>query len=107
MIEMSRCSACDREVSPKAEVCPGCGHPLAAERDMVAGRRVQTIERTSKHYKGLILIGASSICVGVFSCVASCNENPTPWWGTVGLWFFMAGVMLYVGARIAAWWHHG
>lgn len=30
-MELVNCPVCQREISPDAEICPGCGHPMMAQ----------------------------------------------------------------------------
>ena len=60
--------------------------------------KVQTIEATSKSWKGLQLLSALSMCFGIVVVMFS------PAFGTLML---VGGFFFFVFARIGAWWHHG
>jgi len=68
--------------------------------------RVQTIEKTSKFFKGQILI---AILIMVFSvggctfCGVAGNPEAGASWGMLAI----IAMVYYVGVKIAAWWNHG
>lgn len=67
-------------------------------------RRVQTIERTSKIWKLLQLIGAVGIITGIavlFIMPAGSSLQAS------GFLMIIAGFLTYIIARVAAWWCHG
>ena len=101
------CPECGKEISDKAEACPHCGNPLRAKPDVVAGRQVQTVERTAKLFKANMVLAVLTMMVAmvwiVGSCSASGGDGPSPW----SLLTAFVGFIWYVCARIAAWWHHG
>lgn len=49
------CSACNKEISSNAKVCPHCGEPDPSRR-----------ERNSKIYKGLIMLIIIAGAIGYF-----------------------------------------
>jgi predicted amidophosphoribosyltransferase len=49
------CPACEKQISPMATSCPSCGHP--ADTPLSDRPAVQTVQQTSKRYKGGQLIG--------------------------------------------------
>lgn len=61
-------------------------------------QRPAVIERTSKRFKGMMLIGALMFLVGLFS-LGDESRRAGP--------LLLLGVVIYVTGRIAAWWHHG
>jgi hypothetical protein len=64
------------------------------------------IEATSKRFKGEQALGCLAIIVGLIgSFVVGNAGNQTV--GTVFAAMFLIGIPLYIGARVAAWWHHG
>ena len=70
------CSECGRQVSSRAEQCPGCGYPIAAKPDIVGGRQIRTVEKTAKRFKGQILLATLMLIVGVcWIAVGSAEET--------------------------------
>ena len=54
-------------------------------------RKIQTIEKTGKFYKGMKLIGLVLVIVGFF-----------------GIWpLIPVGIVVFIVAKIFAWWFHG
>lgn len=101
-----QCVECGREISDKAAACPGCGAPIAsgtgAKAEAVAvpsGDSVQTIEQTSKKWKGLQLAGSLAIALGIVFMFA----------GSMGLGAFLGfiGILAYIYGRAGGWWHNG
>lgn len=99
-----KCLECGREVSDNATTCPSCAYPLAQKRH---GRQlVVVIERTSKQWKGLKLIGVSLIILGLIAfCFGLGGESELP--VAVGGLVALAGFGCLWSARIGAWWYHG
>jgi hypothetical protein len=64
-------------------------------------RTPTTIERTSKQWKGGQLIGALLVIVGVIMAIAS--QDSAVHGGVV----MLIGFVVFVGARVGAWWHNG
>lgn len=93
-----KCPECGREISDKAEACPGCACPMSAEPDYVGGR-VQTIEKTSKEWKTGQLVGGGFIIVGLLSLSSGAAEGCVV--------FCLLGVAIIIGCKTAAWWYHG
>jgi len=78
-------------VNPTAPPTP---HPSPQPRPAV-----QTIEKTSKKWKLMMLAGAGLVLIGIPAFFSTQNTFS-------GLIVF-AGLILYIYARLAAWWHHG
>ena len=94
------CEECGAEVSDKAAACIKCGAPLNSTLTALGpAERVVTTQQTGKKYKGVQLVGAALMCVGVVSCV---GKEPGIFAGT-----FTLGLLVFFGARIGAWWNHG
>ncbi len=72
----------------------------------VGETHVQVIEQTAKRFKMAILIGGAMFCLGfagfLFNVVGS-NLVPT----LLIFGFIVFGSIIYFGARLLAWWHHG
>ena len=60
---------------------------------------VQTIERTSKTYKGMLVIGWTLGAAGVIGIFSG---QPTG-----GLAAFVSGVAIYTLGKMLAWWNNG
>lgn len=90
------CPDCGREVSSNAPACPSCGAPIQA----------QTIEATAKKWKGLQLLGALLVILGIGPCVAGTDSGNDATVG-VGVALLLIGLVLFLGARFGAWWGHG
>ena len=94
------CDECGAMVSDKASACVKCGAPL--NTGMVplakADGKVVTTQQTGKKYKALQLLGVVMILAGVVSCTA--KET------TVAVGLLAIGLLVFLGARIGAWWHH-
>lgn len=93
------CPGCGQKVSVQAAACPHCGQPIA-QRD---GARVTT-QQTAKGWKAGQLTGAGLMLAGVVGCAAMMAEPGAGLWGTP---VFLLGLVVYLAARIGAWWHHG
>lgn len=84
------CNDCWTEVSDRAPACPRCGAPVAAT----------TTEATGKPYKAAQAIGGASILCGMAIFIAASSP-------VVGCSVSALGCVVYLSARIAAWWAHG
>ncbi len=106
------CPECSREISDKAAACPHCGNPMrtparapqsAPVQVATAPGRVVTTQATDKHWKGMQIAGVCLMGAGV----AACNEISKD--GTYAFWmtgFWLLGILVYIGGRFGAWWHH-
>jgi hypothetical protein len=104
---LTTCPECRREISSRAEACPHCGCPLRGGADIVDGRRVRTVERTAKRFKGLMVLGSLALCVGIVGLLGNCEPEstaPMPLWPIL---VTVVGLLVVFYARFAAWWHHG
>lgn len=63
----------------------------------------QQIEQTAKRYKGTIAIGVLMIIIGMVWWIFGAAAGNTGHSGTL----MLAGIILYFGGRISAWWNHG
>jgi hypothetical protein len=66
-----------------------------------------TIERTAKKWKLLWLIGIVYILVGLIVMRIGYSGQPDMPVIVVGGVIVAVGLVLYVYAKIAAWWYHG
>lgn len=90
-MSLIKCTECGKEVSDKAPTCPNCAYPLHA----------QTIEATGKKWKMLQVVG---IFLMIGGCVSAFDKTNNP---LVGSGSISIGLILFVGAKVGAWWHHG
>lgn len=65
--------------------------------------RIQQIEQTGKTYKGSMLIGALVAIFGVL--FATTSEEPGS--ASLGIFCLIAGIAVFIVAKICAWWNHG
>ena len=94
------CEECGAQVSDKAAACIKCGAPLNSTLTALGpAERVVTTQQTGKKYKGLQLLGAGMVCAGVVACTA---KEPGAASGLM-----LIGLIVFLGARIGAWWNHG
>ncbi len=94
------CPDCGHEVSRQAAACPGCGRPMAA----------QTIEKTSKTFKAMQLIGYPLAVAGLLIVVASDSAWRTAG-GVAAMWggviITIVGLVIGVLGGVLSWWYHG
>ncbi len=124
-----KCSECGKEISDRAKTCIGCGAPIAAEDEarksdeapgtdfspnIQSGEQPITIERTGKKWKLQILLALGTIVVGIIIiavtgvAATASHTHVAPVGGVAfGSVVILAGLFWFVGAAIAAWWHHG
>lgn len=100
------CPDCRRPISDAAPVCPGCGRPTST--GPASARRVQTIEATGKIWKLLQLIGGGGLCWVVASAIMEYNNRLPATGEKIGGLVLggLASFMLYLTARMGAWWFH-
>jgi len=104
------CHECGKEISDKAQSCPSCGCPIqntptASQSNASQQVGVQTIQETSKKWKGMQLIGAILLVIGIISCInqtstGSLTESPV-----TGVLIFLGFIFSVIG-KFGAWWHH-
>ncbi len=95
------CPECGKRVSEKAASCPNCGCPIAQEKEQPR-RPVQTVEQTGKTYKACQLLGILLIVHGGFVGCGASGADPDVAFGGAVVAFL--GLMLFLAARIGAWW---
>lgn len=102
-----RCPECDREVSDKAANCIGCGSPLGASRAEFGsiGKRVSTIEETSKSLKKHIIWAAVLFWGGLILTFPAAESESTALFTASSL-CVTAGFFWWLTTRIRIWWHH-
>lgn len=62
------------------------------------------IEKTSKKFKGPILVSALVVIASVPACMVGVND---PAIGGAGVLMFWGGLLMFIVFRAVAWWHHG
>lgn len=73
-------------------------------------KEVQTIEKTGKRWKVLILFGTILMISGLTSCIlrsAEATESSDTASLGLGLLLFFGGFTIAIIGRFGAWWHHG
>jgi len=93
-----RCPDCSKDISDAAANCIHCGRPLKT-----AHPPVQTVELTSKRYKGQQVAGVVALCFGLFIVLASGGNGAG---AAIGGLLFVGGLVFWIGGRVGAWWHH-
>lgn len=105
-----KCPECGTEVSDKAEKCPKCAYPINTQiKD-----KVQTIELTSKKYKGQLVLSVLLLSLGLFISLAAAGLAATGGGGTtlqallafIGIPLMVVGLIWYIITKIRIWWHH-
>ncbi len=93
------CAECGRQVSDKAASCPQCGAPIAKR----GPEPVVTTQLTAKKFKLQELIAVVAVISGTVIAIVA-----EPGGGRFfGAGLLLAGVVLFISARIRAWWHSG
>ena len=103
------CHECSKTVSTTAPACPHCGAPVAgadSER-LTFGKKVSTIQETSKHLKLHIAFASLFLWAGVIWVFVATNggEKPPASVG-VAISFILFGGIWYLATKIRIWWHH-
>lgn len=105
------CPGCGSPKHKSERACPSCGFGGISPqpRDvkvLIQNTGVQTIEKTSKRWKKMMLRGLAAIALGAcLGIVAVFREAPMA--SLAGVFIGFIGVCMYVYSRIMAWWHHG
>jgi 4-hydroxy-3-methylbut-2-en-1-yl diphosphate synthase IspG/GcpE len=89
-MSLTACPDCGASVSNRSPSCVRCGRPMAA----------QTIEATAKVWKGLQLASGLLLVISFVGCLVT---GP----GLLTESTFVLGFIVFVGARISAWWENG
>lgn len=101
------CPECKTEVSDKAGACPRCGNPMNPRAQGIAvetkGRQVVTTQQTAKPYKLAQAVGVVLAIAGA----ASCTVGGDPKIGLASGFVSVLGFVIFITARIGAWWRHG
>jgi predicted RNA-binding Zn-ribbon protein involved in translation (DUF1610 family) len=127
-VSLIQCPDCGNAVSARAETCPKCGCPIAGGGSTQAHEpqqlypppphqpqvvyvqqpppHVQTIEKTSKSWKGALVLGCLAwlVFLIVLLAGASVGDSGTTLVGIIGI----AACALWTGiVKVMIWWHHG
>lgn len=100
------CPDCNKEISDKAPTCPGCGAPIANDRE-AKGSGVQhltTTQSTSKKLKMEMLISGLLLFVGMAWTIVS--YEPAIGADSAALVISAVSLIWFISARIRVWWHH-
>ena len=89
-----KCAECGNDVSNKSASCPKCGNPIQPQR-------IMTTQETAKKFKGQQLAAMGICSLGAVLMVAGGDAS------LFGAGFMLTGLVLFLGARMRAWWHHG
>lgn len=103
---MMTCAECGKNVSDRAESCPGCGAPIGG---------VQTIEKTGKGIKFILLISFLATitgCAGMFAKMPGSDVKGAEYARQIDAalpytFSFVLGLIVFVSAKFAQWWRHG
>ena len=68
-------------------------------------RAVQTIEKTSKTWKGLMVLAVLIMGAGMVFVAVALNGASAAW--VFASILLLGGFVVYLVARIGAWWYHG
>lgn len=127
------CPNCEHECSEKATACPECGHPfvalarplpdiqqLAAAAQVQAHlqaqqppiivrpvQTVQTIEKTGKFWKGLMVLCVVMMGIGIGACMGAGDSTQDQDQADFGRLLAWVGLVGFFFSRIGAWWDHG
>ena len=126
---LTKCRACERECSVNAASCPGCGEPFRKAEELkqptlaeaVALARpvhspqapqIVTTQNTGKGWKLMLMLGiVLSISGGAIATFSFQRIDPDDRSFVdafrVGVLVLSGGLILFIFARIGAWWNHG
>lgn len=93
-----QCPECATSISDLAAACPKCGAPVPRNTTTPTGA-VVTTQQTGKRFKAAELVGALMVAGGVVACTAQSTGAAT--------FLLVVGLVVYLGARVGAWWSHG
>ncbi len=101
------CPECGKKVSDSAVQCPECAYPINTTQNQIHSKKpTQTIEQTGKKWKGMQLIGALLVIVGVVMIVAMSGNPENTKYAGITILMPLIGLCLFIFARIGAWWNH-
>lgn len=98
---LTTCPDCESDVSTEAPSCPSCGRPMREERGSEEAPDV--IEETGKRWKRQQILGVCGVLLGGLVAMVGAGET---WALVLGVTMAGTGLVVYMAARIGAWWHH-
>jgi hypothetical protein len=101
-VALIACEECRREISDRAAACPHCGNPMTRKAIAIDEKSVVTTQSTGKGPKAVQIVAALIMSASVAMCI---NDKGTP--SFEGMALFMIGMLVWLTARINAWWKHG
>ena len=96
---LTKCPACNHEVSDQATACPNCGQPLEVSPKQDEEEDIQTIQLTKKKWKKVKIFSVLFFVAGLFFM------NPETW--GIGLFLWFVAFVLGLIAAFGAWWSTG
>lgn len=85
------CPECDRDISDKAQACPGCGAPVQAQRPTRQKQESQKVMRAGAKFEGL---GFVAIVFGMIVAMAGSGTA-----NTMGVALIVGGVIAFLIGR--------
>ena len=114
---MKTCANCERKIGNLEEsfnynnndVCKECNNILAGQRDkeVVVEKGYVTTQKTSKGHKAAQLIGALMIIFGLAGQCHMTDVTGDTSGSEVSIAIAIIGLLIYLLARVSAWWDHG
>lgn len=102
-MSLIHCTECKTLVSDLAEKCPNCAYPIREKQStppfLPVENKVQTIEKTGKKLKLLMLLCVMGLCFSVVACLGGAPEIGAP--------VFLGSFLMLVVAKLLVWWDHG
>lgn len=92
-LTVKKCPYCAEEILIDAIKCKHCGEFLNQKNSQA----VQTVELTSKHWKGAQLLGFGMGCVGIILIFG---------YPVFGFLVVLSGIFTFIYGRVGAWWNH-
>ena len=83
-----KCQECDKEISDRAEACPGCGHPVNPVKPVSPAVTV----KTKKSNAGLKALGFILIVIGLIWTMSGSGK-------TIGPALLLGGFVVFIIAR--------
>lgn len=102
---LTKCPACDQQVSEAAASCPHCGHPMSSESTGSERQARVTTQATGRSVKAHQLVSGLLFIIGAVIAIVGAQAN-TDAAGIGGLIAFV-GLVWFIGARFTAWWRYG
>lgn len=97
---MAFCADCGSALDLSHRFCPKCGSLVGSKSPPTV------IEATGKRWKGLQLCSVLVVFLSLIFFVALTRAGEHTTASFVAL-AFIVGIVLFIYARVMAWWHHG